>query len=424
MSVPFAIPTGFDRLVATVDNSKLIGHDMHVIQLKDIFNASTPIQRMLKTIVAEKRRVNIVHVFSGDINWNSSIGASSDVVVVVETNDMDPLSFAKNHDHPCKFLSDLIAKYGEGWADIVVYSAPSNSLLLAHYLNACGPTVRSRFYEGRKLYGVKNGDAGLASSCRDLMERLLHPTRGRAVTISFKSTGFGINRRFMMEQLWTMNHPLLSSSFASFACHDTIVTIERRMTRDEKIVPRLCFVNHDQSVTPNVYRTWSMYATGGQTFSVHTIRSILNRVLRPGDTIVDPFARRSDIGTVRNDLNVEMPTHYHMDGIAFLEMIAESHVQYDVVLLDPPYSGRQNRECYQGIGNNENNKEEYTINASLYSRCKSVIARILKPGGLLLTFGWSSVGCNNDDVFKMTEIAVVCHGGAHDDSIVTIEMKL
>ena len=51
------------------------------------------------------------------------------------------------------------------------------------------------------------------------------------------------------------------------------------------------------------------------------------------------------------------------------------------------------------------------------------IARIIKPKGIAICFGWNSMGLGKNRGFKMIEILLVPHGGSKNDTIVTVELK-
>ena len=134
-----------------------------------------------------------------------------------------------------------------------------------------------------------------------------------------------------------------------------------------------------------INRVWAM--SNSHTFSIPPIRELIDRYVGWGDVIVDPFANDSTIGTITNDLNPKFDTDYHMDALDFLKSIDTAYA--DVVLYDPPYSPRQVKECYDSIGLPLTAEE---TRASWRSRHLDEIARILKPGGFALSFGWNSNG--------------------------------
>ena len=51
------------------------------------------------------------------------------------------------------------------------------------------------------------------------------------------------------------------------------------------------------------------------------------------------------------------------------------------------------------------------------------ISRILKIGGKVITFGWNSGGIGTSYGFSKTKILLVPHGGWHNDTICTVEIK-
>ena len=107
-----------------------------------------------------------------------------------------------------------------------------------------------------------------------------------------------------------------------------------------------------------------------------------------------------------------------MDALEFITMFSDESV--DVVLYDPPYSPRQVSECYKGVG-----REVTSIDTSGAWRRKHLdeISRILKPGGIVFCFGWNSNGVGKKRGFQMKEILLVAHGGSHNDTICTVEVK-
>lgn len=154
------------------------------------------------------------------------------------------------------------------------------------------------------------------------------------------------------------------------------------------------------------------------TFDIKPIKELIQSELTNG-TWIDPFANRNKLATVTNDLNPVFDTDYHMDALDFLKIFGDSSV--DGVLYDPPYSPRQVTECYQGIGMNVTNE---TTRASFWGNQKKEISRIVKSGGKVITFGWNSGGIGRKYGFEITRILLVPHGGWHNDTICTVEIKV
>ena len=155
-----------------------------------------------------------------------------------------------------------------------------------------------------------------------------------------------------------------------------------------------------------------------ETFSLPPVAKLLDRWLLGCAVVVDPFARNSKYGTLRNDLNPHTTAEYHLLAEEFVEQV---QVPADAVLFDPPYSPRQIRECYQQIGRQTTTED--TQNSRLYKRVKDGLDRMLKPGGIAICCGWNSLGFGLGRKYEMLEILLVTHGGAHNDTIVTVEQK-
>lgn len=154
------------------------------------------------------------------------------------------------------------------------------------------------------------------------------------------------------------------------------------------------------------------------TFSIKPIKELIARHMEGAALTVDPFARDSKVATHTNDLNPETSAEHHMEAVDFLKIFPDKEMEG--VLFDQPYSPRQVKEVYDGIGI-KTTKE--TFQSSFYSKCKDEIARLLKPGGVVISFGWNSSGMGKNRGFEIIEILIVCHGAHHHDTICTVEVK-
>ena len=164
-----------------------------------------------------------------------------------------------------------------------------------------------------------------------------------------------------------------------------------------------------------VDRFWAMPSKN--TFAIKPITELIRQYYRGGLT-VDPFANRSRIATVTNDIDPQYDTDYHMDAEAFLKLFDTASV--DMVLYDPPYSSRQVSESYRKLGMTVNME---TAQNSYWRKQKEQISRIVKPGGIVISFGWNSGGIGAKYGFEKVHIRLVAHGGHHNDTIVTVERK-
>jgi len=126
----------------------------------------------------------------------------------------------------------------------------------------------------------------------------------------------------------------------------------------------------------------------------------------------------SRLATVSNDLDPIYDCDYCMDALEFLKSYPNGDI--DLVLFDPPYSPRQVSEVYRKLDRTVNMQ---TTQSSFWSAIKNEIARIVKPGGYVITCGWNSGGIGKCHGFNIREILLVAHGGCHNDTIVTVEQK-
>jgi len=154
------------------------------------------------------------------------------------------------------------------------------------------------------------------------------------------------------------------------------------------------------------------------TFNIKPIKQLIGRYIKSDMVIVDPFANSSKLGTITNDLNTNYDTDYHLNAVEFLKIFDDNSV--DIALFDPPYSPRQIKECYDGIGLAVSQED---TQSKFWSDCKNQIKRILKTGGITICFGWNSMGCGMNRGFHMIEILLVPHGGNKNDTICTVETK-
>lgn len=173
-------------------------------------------------------------------------------------------------------------------------------------------------------------------------------------------------------------------------------------------------INDTHSI--RIERIWSM--PNKNTFEIPPIKALLEEEVDLSKYWIDPFANRNKIASVTNDLNLEYDTDYHLDALDFLKMFEDASV--DGVLYDPPYSSRQVSECYNDVG--------YTVTwdttkASFWGNHKREISRIVKIGGKVITFGWNSGGIGYKYGFEIERILLVPHGGWHNDTICTVEVK-
>ncbi len=179
----------------------------------------------------------------------------------------------------------------------------------------------------------------------------------------------------------------------------------------KKITTKTKRVNENISIE----RVWAM--PNKNTFDIKPINQLIKEELTDG-LWIDPFANKNKLATITNDLSLEFDTDYHLDAFEFMKMFDTGSV--DGVLYDPPYSPRQVSECYNNVGYNVTWD---TTKASFWGNHKREISRIVKIGGKVITFGWNSGGIGYKYGFEIERILLVPHGGWHNDTICTVEIK-
>lgn len=173
--------------------------------------------------------------------------------------------------------------------------------------------------------------------------------------------------------------------------------------------------SHKEEILMLIERKWAM--PNKNTFKIKPIAKLLKEEIK-GFPWIDPFANISKLADVTNDLNPEFDTDYHLEAFDFLQMFDFESIHG--VLFDPPYSVRQITECYRSVGKKATQE---TTRSDWWTRHKKEIARIVEPGGKVISFGWNSGGIGKSNGFTITRILLVPHGGIHNDTIVTVEIK-
>ncbi len=169
-----------------------------------------------------------------------------------------------------------------------------------------------------------------------------------------------------------------------------------------------------------INRVWAM--PNKWTFNIAPIRELLGRYMQ-GGVWVDPMMGmtqlqvQAEVTLVTNDLNPESPAGSHLRALGFLTR--QDTASADGVLFDPPYSIHQVKISYDKYGLDV--KENITGG---FPKEKWQVARILKAGGLAISFGWNTVGMGMKRGFEAIEYLVVSHGGNRNDTLVTVERRV
>lgn len=188
----------------------------------------------------------------------------------------------------------------------------------------------------------------------------------------------------------------------------------------------------------NVQMSYRVTNITSHPFENPHIEQIIQRTIRrlndanvnkiPGKIhVCDPFSnnktkRRQGTTLVTNDLNPKFGANYCLEANDFGELMYREQRLFDLVLFDPPYSLRQLKEQYEGIGQ----KLELWQTKNMWGRCKNALAKCVAPGGYVISFGWHSSGFGRKRGFEIQEVHVMGQGGHEDryDLIITVEKKI
>ena len=144
-----------------------------------------------------------------------------------------------------------------------------------------------------------------------------------------------------------------------------------------------------------ITRIWAM--PNKETFKIKPIKELLKKYFPINEKILDPF-----------------PLEYSKDATDYLNEI--DNESYSYAVFDPPYSTYQLKVCYNGKG-------EYDTKSSTWSNWKNLLTQKIKKGGIVISFGWNSMGMGKNRGFEIIEILMVPHGGMHNDTICVVERR-
>ena len=167
-----------------------------------------------------------------------------------------------------------------------------------------------------------------------------------------------------------------------------------------------------------INRVWAM--PNKWTFTIKPIKKLISRYVGDGRGWIDPFAGMNSPAEYTNDLNPDAKAKYNMPAKEFAELMPGP---FNGILFDPPYSGRQVKECYNAL---DIKVQMDDTNAFFYRCVKTPLVPKIKPGGYIISCGWNSNGFGKSlqgrpNGFEIVEILMVAHGGWHNDTIVTVE---
>lgn len=167
-------------------------------------------------------------------------------------------------------------------------------------------------------------------------------------------------------------------------------------------------------------RRWAM--ANAETFKIKPIKEFVQKYVSQSKISIDPFARNSKFATYTNDINPNTSAEFHFEANEFLDFLIAKNVKADLVILDPPWTCRQISECYKEVGIKVTQK--HTQIANFMKTVRDKIDPFLTKNGIVLSFGYNTVGMGIKRKYKIEEIMLVSNGGSHNDVICMAERKL
>jgi hypothetical protein len=67
--------------------------------------------------------------------------------------------------------------------------------------------------------------------------------------------------------------------------------------------------------------------------------------------------------------------------------------------------------------------QQDTQSGRLFKRVRDALDLIVRPGGIVLSFGWQSAGMGIGRSYELIETMLIAHGGGHNDTICIAERK-
>lgn len=151
---------------------------------------------------------------------------------------------------------------------------------------------------------------------------------------------------------------------------------------------------------------------GRWTFEYQPAREFVEKRLRgrvlnacAGQTKLD-----HDGEIVRNDLNPEIEADYHRDVCELAENF--SRESFDTVVFDPPFDDLQAADKYDSL------RVDSVLEAF------NQFAMLVRPNGIVITFGWNSWGMRSHDHFGREETLLFQRGPVKRDVIASVDRRI
>ncbi|GGL73685.1 hypothetical protein [Halocalculus aciditolerans] len=112
---------------------------------------------------------------------------------------------------------------------------------------------------------------------------------------------------------------------------------------------------------------------------------------------------------IRNDLNPDRDADTHHDVATIAQHFGPQ--SFDTIVFDPPFDEKQAETKYDGL------------HASDMYAALGQFNELVRPGGVVLTFGWNSWGMRSFPAFEREETVLLQRGPIHRDVIVTVDRR-
>lgn len=149
------------------------------------------------------------------------------------------------------------------------------------------------------------------------------------------------------------------------------------------------------------------------TLSDRKVMNVVKMYITSHSRIIDPFARNCQLaGNCTNDIDPNTKANYHMDALDFLRMDWGER-GFDVGILDPPFSARQDKEIY-------GDTNLYTKPGKLKD-IELALGNLIRTNGYVIKFGYNSNFSHK--AFELERVVLVQYGGCINDMIISIHTK-
>lgn len=112
---------------------------------------------------------------------------------------------------------------------------------------------------------------------------------------------------------------------------------------------------------------------------------------------------------VRNDLNPDRDADHHVDVAEIADHFPKQ--SFDTVVFDPPFDEKQAETKYDGL----HAKDVYSA--------LTQFNELVRPGGLVICFGWNSWGMRSFGAFERVDTVLFQRGPIHRDVIATVDRR-